>query len=487
MSVMFSKTHAAHGAAGVPDDVARDVAAGVGSLAVSVDGGQVDGRLHAGTAGSHHRVVLPDRSPNGLTALRILILTRAVHPLHGVGGLERHAYDLTRHLLGRGATVTLVTASPGRSAGGRAPDLGDAVFGHERLTTRFVPYRTFPFAGRRGTTILDRNTAYPLFGWRAGRLAQRLVARGGVQIVHGHGASALGYALARLHDPLETVPFVFNPHGLEEFGGTDPARAPLKRLAYRPLQAAVRACARGADRVLATDEALVRVVTEHLRVPRDKAPVIPNAVDLERFGARPTGEARDLRESIGVGDADNLLVAVGRLEANKGFHVLIDALARLAGAPPQPPWRLVVVGDGPRRRALGRQVREAGLQERVHLLGRVPDEAVHAWYAAATLFVHPTLYEGSSLVTLEAMAHRRAVVATAAGGIPDKVVPGVSGWLVPPGDAAALARALRTALAARERLPAMGEAGRAVVEQQFSWAAVTERLFALYAEVLGDG
>ena len=79
------------------------------------------------------------------------------------------------------------------------------------------------------------------------------------------------------------------------------------------------------------------------------------------------------------------------------------------------------------------------------------------------------------------------MVATAAGGIPDKVVPGVTGWLAPPGDAAALARALRAALAARERLPAMGEAGRAVVEQRFSWPAVTDRLLALYAEVLGGG
>ena len=85
------------------------------------------------------------------------------------------------------------------------------------------------------------------------------------------------------------------------------------------------------------------------------------------------------------------------------------------------------------------------------------------------------------------MAHRRAVVATAAGGIPDKVVPGVTGWLVPPGDAVALAGALRVALTGRDRLRAMGEAGRAVVEQRFSWPAVTDRLFALYAEVLGGG
>lgn len=422
--------------------------------------------------------------------LRVLVLTRAVHPWHGVGGLERHTGDLVRHLLARDVRISLVMPPPRRDAGGDDLVGGDGAFDDPRLTTHVVPYRTFPFAGRRGTTVLDRSTAYPLFGWRAGRLAQRLVARGEVQIVHGMGASALGYARARARDRLGTVPLVFNPHGLEEFGATDPSRARLKRLAYRPLQAAVRACARAADRVVATDAALVPVVLRHLPAPADRVRMIPNAVDLERIdalAARAAGPP-ELRRSIGVEQDGDLLVAVGRLEANKGFDVLVRALARLARAGRQPPrWHLVVIGGGSWRRALERQVLAADLGGRVHLVGRVPDAAVHAWLAAATLFVHPTLYEGSSLVTLEAMAHRRAVVATAAGGIPDKVTPGVTGWLVPPGDVQALAAALRSALANRERLPAMGRAGRAAVERQFSWTAVTDRLLALYEEILARG
>ena len=422
--------------------------------------------------------------------LRVAVLTRAVHPWHGVGGLERHTGDLIRHLAARGVRVSLVMPPPSREAGGDDTG-GNVAFGSPRLTTHVVPYRTFPFAGRRGTTVLDRSTAYPLFGWRAGRLARRLVARGGVQIVHGMGASALGYALARSHDRLGTVPLVFNPHGLEEFGSTDPSRARLKRLAYRPLQAAVRACARAADRVVATDAALVPVVLRHLPVSEDRVCVVPNAVDVERIdalAASAAGGAPELRRTIGMGQDGDLLVAVGRLEANKGFDVLVRSLARLATANREPPrWRVVVIGDGSRRRALEQQVLAVGLGERVHLVGRLPDAAVHAWLAAATLFVHPTLYEGSSIVTLEAMAHRRAVVATAAGGIPDKVTPGVTGWLVPPGDVRALAAALRSALSSRSRLAAMGESGRAAVERQFSWTAVTDRLLALYEEVLARG
>ncbi len=84
--------------------------------------------------------------------------------------------------------------------------------------------------------------------------------------------------------------------------------------------------------------------------------------------------------------------------------------------------------------------------------GRVADRDLHAWYEAADLFVHPTLYEGSSLVTLEAMAHRRPVVATRAGGLPDKVMPGLTGWLVPPGESAPLAAAVTVALEHRASL-----------------------------------
>ena len=68
------------------------------------------------------------------------------------------------------------------------------------------------------------------------------------------------------------------------------------------------------------------------------------------------------------------------------------------------------------------------------------------------MFVHPTLYEGSSIVTLEAMAHRRPVIASRAGGLPDKVIPGTTGWLVPPGNEEALAAAIGKALTDAARL-----------------------------------
>jgi glycogen synthase len=127
---------------------------------------------------------------------------------------------------------------------------------------------------------------------------------------------------------------------------------------------------------------------------------------------------------------------------------------------------------------------ELGLEPHVHMLGRVGDAEMHAWHELSTLFVHPTLYEGSSLVTLEAMAHRRAVVASAAGGIPDKVRPGENGWLVAPGDPSALAAATSGALSDPARLAHYGLAGRRIVEREFSWTAAGDATVALYRELL---
>jgi glycosyltransferase involved in cell wall biosynthesis len=161
--------------------------------------------------------------------LRVAVVARAVMPLHGYGGLERHVHDLARHLAARGVIVTLITPPPGPAWTGSSAD----PFGSPQINLRHVPYLTFPFAGRRGTTVIDRSTAYLLFGWRAGRAALSLAREGRVDIVHGLGASVLGYALARERP----APFVFNPQGLEEFGASGPSQALLKRIGYLPLRA----------------------------------------------------------------------------------------------------------------------------------------------------------------------------------------------------------------------------------------------------------
>jgi glycogen(starch) synthase len=424
--------------------------------------------------------------------MNVVVVARAVYPLHGFGGLERSVYDLARALVQRRIGVTLITPPPSDAADqSRAAELIDPA-----VRTEFIPYHTFPLANRRGTTVLDRSTAYPLWGLRAGRRAAQLVREKRADLVHGFGASVLGYA--RLHGTAASAgqargtavsaPLVLNPQGLEEFGATDPSRARLKVAAYLPLRRAVLRCARAADAVIATDRSLEPVVLGHLGIPRGKMHTIPNALDLHQVDAYANPMMLgDLRLHNGLQPGERVLLSAGRLEASKGFHVLLRALAAVRdhGSLEGKPWRWVVLGEGPYRPMLDVLASELGLDAHVQFAGRVPDAELHAWHELATLFIHPTLYEGSSLVTLEAMAHRRAVVASAAGGIPDKVRPGENGWLVPPGDASALAGAISGALADPARLAHYGLAGRAIVEREFSWTAAGDATVALYRALLG--
>jgi glycosyltransferase involved in cell wall biosynthesis len=400
-----------------------------------------------------------------------------VLPLHGHGGLERSVRDLVRHLASRRVDVTLIVPPPTVRH-----DPRDDPFSAKGITVRHVPYLTFPLANRKGTTILDRSTSYLLYGVRAGALAARLARSGEVDVIHVFGASGLGAARRS-----RSVPLVLNPQGLEEFGATSAEHARLKRVGYAPLRWAVRRVARTADAILATDRSLESTVARHLTPKPGQMVTVPNGIDLLELGemAGPADGAL-IRQRNRIGADELVLLSVGRIEFNKGFDVLAEALGRAVVETDlgRRAWRWVIVGSGPFRRDLEAAIDRRGLSKRVIMTGRTSETDLHAWYEAASLFIHPTRYEGSSLVTLEAMGHRRAVIATRAGGLPDKVRPGASGWLVEPEDVEGLSKAVVDAVSDPARLDAFGQAGRAVVEQEFSWPVLVDHQIALYEQLI---
>jgi glycosyltransferase involved in cell wall biosynthesis len=213
------------------------------------------------------------------------------------------------------------------------------------------------------------------------------------------------------------------------------------------------------------------------RISPERLIVIPNAVDPAPFDlAKPAD-----RTALGVPDDATLALFVGRLDGQKGVAVLLDAVPKVVQA--DPGWHLLLVGDGPGRDAVTRAVASPELAGRVRWLGRSDD--VPSLLKAADLLVLPSLWEGMPNVVLEAMAARRAVVATAVEGTEDLVVPGETGWLVPPGNADALAAALIRAASDRDRLRRFGEAGRTRVESLFTPAPVVEDYERLWAGALG--
>jgi glycosyltransferase involved in cell wall biosynthesis len=334
-----------------------------------------------------------------------------------------------------------------------------------------VEYRPIPWPRRPGFVILDRNTNY--LGWSV-RAAEKAFADR-LDVIHAEGGAGFGCAW---RESPTTPPWLIHLQGLEEF-----KVGWLKRAAYLPLRWATRFAARRADRVVIPDYVLAEESLRVLKLEPSRSVISPVAVDLEAIDRLvPAAVAEPLFQRLRLTEGPPVLLSVGRLEANKGFDVLIDALTLLE-ARGSTNWVWVLVGTGPRGARLSKRVERASLGPKVRFAGRIRDDELAALYPHATLFVHPTLFEGSSLVTLEAMAHRRAVVASAAGGIPDKVTDGENGFLVPPGDAERLAAAIEKALAMGDRLRALGEAGRRRVEAGFSWEAKAKRLIDLYEEV----
>ena len=173
------------------------------------------------------------------------------------------------------------------------------------------------------------------------------------------------------------------------------------------------------------------------------------------------------------------LVAIGRLSEQKGFGLLIDAIAMVA--PDLPGLTLTLVGDGELRPQIEGQIAALGLQDRVRLAGWLDEARVHGALAAAQALILPSVAEGLPMVIMEAMAAGRPVIATAIAGVPELVTPDV-GWLVPSGDPAALAGAIRSMAALpSEGLEEMGRAARQRVLRQHDVDHEAEVLTELFA------
>ena len=225
-----------------------------------------------------------------------------------------------------------------------------------------------------------------------------------------------------------------------------------------------RAVTRKAARVIAITESLRRFCVDEVGLPADK-------VEVVHYGLDSLPEPWAENEELALPQGARVLLAVSRLERQKGVDVAVQALARIRQVEPRAV--LVVLGEGPDRPELA--------AEGVYLPGRVGDVA--AWYRRAELLVHPARWEGFGLAILEAMLAAKPVVASRVSSIPELVVEGTTGLLVPPDDAAALAEALLSVLGDPARASAMGEAGLRRARSEFSVETMAARTAAVYSRV----
>jgi mannosyltransferase len=212
--------------------------------------------------------------------------------------------------------------------------------------------------------------------------------------------------------------------------------------------------------------------------------VIPHGVDTDVY-APPVDRAAAFAESGLPGRY--AIGCFGRVRAQKGTDVFVDAMCRLL--PRYPDFTAVIVGQvtaeqTPFANDLKKRIEAAGLQSRIVITGELGVEQVQRWYQRLTIYAFTSRNEGFGLTLIEAMAAGSALVAARAGAATLVVEDGVSGVLIPTGDADALAAALEPLMRDLALATAMGERGRARVLAKFSLDAEAARIGEVYRRLL---
>jgi glycosyltransferase involved in cell wall biosynthesis len=364
-------------------------------------------------------------------------LRRVVHLVEdlGMGGLERIVQTLARNADRRRFEVEVVCA---RGGGALAPEI-------EAAGTR--------------VRILGLRSYYPGEILKAARSLRRMRP----EVVHSHGHFA--GVVARAASVMAGIPVVI--HHLHTLDGSLRERHLLVE----------RWLARSTSRILCCSRAVEQDAVDRMHLPRERLLTIHNGIDPPPAAGRDEARIRLDRPDPPV------LGCVGSLSPHKGQTTLLRACARLAAG--DGPRSIVLVGEGSERSRLETLSLELGLGPRVTFLGQRSD--ARSLLPAFDLVVVPSIErEGLGLVALEAMDAGVPVVASRLGGLPEAVDEGRTGFLVPPGDAAALAEAILRVLRLPDRGRSLGEAARWRVEAEFRAATMARRVETVYEEALDE-
>ena len=315
----------------------------------------------------------------------------------------------------------------------------------------------------------------------------------GADVVHSHTwyANMAGHLASLLHG----VPHVVTAHSLEpmrpwkaeQLGGGYAVSSWVERTAYDAAAGVIAVSGAMRDDVLRS----------YPDVDPDKVSVVHNGIDTDLWS--PVNNPDRVRE-LGLDPDRPSVIFVGRITRQKGLPLFLQAAAQLP-----PDVQLILCAGAPDTKEIEAEVRGLvdGLAQTrsgvVWIAEMLPRADVVALLTAATVFACPSIYEPLGIVNLEAMACETAVVATATGGIPEVVVHGETGWLVPieqaqdgtgtplkPGQYVAdLAAALGDAVSDPARAAAYGQAGRVRAQEAFGWPAIAEQTLGVYRSLGG--
>jgi len=303
---------------------------------------------------------------------------------------------------------------------------------------------------------------------RVFRLLKEVAQAGKFDVIHSHDYKATYYALKL--GRLCNLPVAATAHGWTG----DLLR---ERRFYYPLD----------KRLLRKCQAVIAVSSEirkelvRCQVPAGKLRVILNGVDAYEY-QRNEVIRLDVRRELSIGDEEIVIGAVGRVEKQKRFDLLIDAFAQLA--PQRKSLRVLVAGAGTLLDLLRDRVHRRRLENRCQLLGHRSD--MHRLYQAFDLYVQSSEYEGTPTVVVEAMAMRIPIVATDVGGTTELVYPDEHALVVPPHDVNALAKAIEATLDDPEATNRRVARSRQRTECELSIDHRTEQLMEAYRHVIAE-
>ena len=399
------------------------------------------------------------------------------------GGQGVYLANITRELLRLGHDVHVISGPP-------YPDLDPGVvhhrletysfqsmlldrrsyFGERPPLTHLHPLNYYEFASTRFTF----SSLIAVFSIRALAKLREIEARTGpFDVIHDNQTLSYGVYLMRALLGRTVVANVHHPLDVDLQNGLRHVHSiprKIERIAWYPWHMQ-RFVARRLDALISGSATSAALVSKLWRLPPGLMHAIHDGVDTQRFSPGPD-EDREPGAVLFVGNAEDY---------NKGVVYLLRAMALL---PPSSGAHLYVVGgpagDSP---VVRREVDRLSIGDRVTYVGRVSADELTRWYRRAQVLVSPSLYEGFGLPAVEAMASGAPVVATTAGALPELVVDGITGVLVPPAEPQPLAEAIARLLPDPARCREMGRAGRERAVERFTWSACAAATESLYRDV----
>jgi glycosyltransferase involved in cell wall biosynthesis len=402
--------------------------------------------------------------------MNICMLSR-IMPHHAVGGMQDHVLTLCRGLARKNHRVVVITS--GR-ADGVEVEIVDGVEIHFLRDTKPGRYSR-QFAARSAEKFLELHAAraFDILHSQSvgayGIYARGLPHRAGVPLItslHGTHADVI---TTSWHTDFALT----NPRGMIRFG----AIVALMTFNYgsRDLW-----FLRGSDILIATSDADVWKYKRYYGARASQIRKVYNGIDTDLFAPR---DAKDLRARLNIAPDEKMILALARLQKDKGVQNAIEVLARVRA---ELPARLVIVGDGDYRAALELLARERGVAAFTHFGGAQTLAECARYFNACDLFVDPTLRtDGYDLTIAEAMACAKPVIVSDVGANSTLIDAATQrdGVLIPRGDNAALAREILRVMHDPERARAMGELGRAKIAARFSIGAMVDGMEQVYLEM----